>query len=116
MVGVFIVAAVATWIAGLYLSRTTDALDDRMNLGEALGGMILLAVAGACRARHHGPAVMQGNLDIAAGNLIGGIAMQTLVLVLCDRAVRGDRPLSFLVGSPCRCWKACSSSSSWASC
>jgi cation:H+ antiporter len=43
----FLAAAVATWMAGLYLSRATDALDDRLNLGEALGGVILLAVAGS---------------------------------------------------------------------
>jgi cation:H+ antiporter len=97
---IFVGAAVATWIAGLYLSRATDALDDRLNLGEALGGMILLAVAGSLpELAITVSAVVAGSLDIAAGNLIGGIAMQTLVLVLCDRAVRGDRPLSFLVGS-----------------
>src|SRR5690242_7372003 len=87
-------------MAGLYLSRTTDALDDRLNLGEALGGVILLAVAGSLpELAITVSAALQGSLAIAAGNLIGGIAMQTLVLVLCDRAVRGDRPLTFLVGS-----------------
>ena len=96
----FIAAAVATWVAGLYLSRATDALDTRLNLGEALGGMILLAVAGSLpELAITVSAVAQGQLDIAAGNLIGGIAMPTLVLVICDRAVRGDHPLSYLVGS-----------------
>jgi cation:H+ antiporter len=96
----FIAAAAATWIAGLYLSRATDALDDRLKLGEALGGVILLAIAGSLpELAITVSAALQGSLAIAAGNLIGGIAMQTLVLVLCDRAVRGDRPLAFLVGS-----------------
>jgi cation:H+ antiporter len=96
----FLAAGVATWIAGLYLSRATDALDDRLNLGEALGGVILLAVAGSLpELAITVSAAIQGSLAIAAGNLIGGIAVQTLVLVLCDRAVRGDRPLTFLVGS-----------------
>ena len=100
LIVVFIAAAIATWVAGLYLSRATDALDDRLNLGEALGGMILLAVAGSLpELAITVSAVAEGELGIAAGNLIGGIAMQTLVLVICDRAVRGDRPLSFLVGS-----------------
>lgn len=100
LIVVFIVAAIATWVAGLYLSRATDALDDRLNLGEALGGMILLAVAGSLpELAITVSAIAEGELGIAAGNLIGGIAMQTLVLVICDRAVRGDRPLSFLVGS-----------------
>jgi cation:H+ antiporter len=97
---VFLVAAVATWIAGTYLSKATDALDERLRLGDALGGVILLAVAGTLpELAITVSAALQGSLDIAAGNLIGGIATQTLVLVLCDRAVRGDRPLTFLVGS-----------------
>jgi cation:H+ antiporter len=40
-----------------------------------------------------------GNLGLAAGNLIGGIAVQTMVLVLCDFAAGSERPLSFLVGA-----------------
>ena len=97
---VFAAAAIATWVAGLYLSRATDALDDRLNLGEALGGMILLAVAGSLpELAITVSAIAEGELGIAAGNLIGGIAMQTLVLVICDRAIRGERPLSYLVGS-----------------
>ena len=100
LIGLFLVAAVATWVAGTYLSKATDALDERLQLGEALGGVILLAVAGSLpELAITVSAALQGSLDIAAGNLIGGIATQTLVLVLCDRAVKGDRPLSFLVGS-----------------
>ena len=97
---VFAAAGIATWIAGLYLSRATDALDVRLGLGEALGGMILLAVAGSLpELAITVSAVAEGELGIAAGNLIGGIAMQTLVLVICDRVVRGEHPLSYLVGS-----------------
>jgi cation:H+ antiporter len=100
LIAVFLLAAVATWFAGGYLSRATDALDDRLELGDALGGVILLAIAGSLpELAITVSAALQGSLDIAAGNLIGGIAAQTLVLVLCDRVVRGDRPLTFLVGS-----------------
>ena len=45
------------------------------------------------------PAASQGHLGLAAGNLIGGIAIQTLVLVVCDAVASGERPLTFLVGS-----------------
>ena len=41
----------------------------------------------------------RGHLDLAVGNLIGGIAIQTLVLVVLDFAAGPKRPLSFLVGS-----------------
>jgi len=39
---IFLVAAVAVWIAGVQLSNTTDVLSSRFKLGEALGGLILL--------------------------------------------------------------------------
>jgi cation:H+ antiporter len=100
LIAIFLVGCVATWFAGIALSRTTDALDDRLHLGEALGGVVLLAVAGSLpEIAITVSAVVQGNLDVVAGNLIGGIAVQTMVLALCDRAVRGDKPLSYLAGS-----------------
>ncbi|MGH2966875.1 MAG: sodium:calcium antiporter, partial [Solirubrobacterales bacterium] len=100
LIAIFLIGAIATWFAGIVLSRTTDALDDRLHLGEALGGVVLLAVSGSLpELAITVAAVFQAHLDLAAGNLIGGIAVQTMVLVICDRAVGGDRPLSYLVGS-----------------
>ena len=88
LVLIFLVAAAATWIAGMTLSKTTDALDVRLGLGEELGGLLLLSVAGSLpELAITVSAAAQGNLGLAAGNLIGGIAMQTMVLVICDIAV-----------------------------
>ena len=93
-------AAAATWVAGVLLSRTTDALDVRLGFGEELGGVILLAVAGSLpEVAITVSAAARGNLGLAAGNLIGGIAVQTLVLVVCDVAAGRERPLTFLVGA-----------------
>ncbi len=100
VVAVFVLASAATWIAGMALSSTTDELDHRFGLGDALGGMILLAIAGSLpEIAITVSAASQGNLGLAAGNLIGGIAIQTLVLVVCDAVASGERPLTFLVGS-----------------
>ena len=41
---VFALAAGAVWAAGIRLSYTTDVLLERFGLGQALGGLILLAV------------------------------------------------------------------------
>jgi cation:H+ antiporter len=100
LLAIFLGAALATWVAGVNLAKATDLLDDRYGLGEALGGMILLSVAGSLpELAITISAAVGGDLGLAAGNLIGGVAMQTLVLAIADRFVRGDRPLSTAAGS-----------------
>lgn len=42
---IFAAAAAAVWVAGVKLSDTTDVLSSRLGLGQALGGVILLAIA-----------------------------------------------------------------------
>ena len=93
-------ASAATWMAGVALSKTTDALDARLGRGDELGGLILLSVAGSLpELAITISAAAQGNLPLAAGNLIGGIAIQTMVLLVCDLAVGPSRPLTYLVGA-----------------
>src|SRR3954469_11765221 len=100
LVLVFVAGAGATWAAGIFLSKTTDSLDRRLKLGDALGGLILLAIAGTLpEIAIVASAALGGHLELAVGNLIGGIAIQTLVLVILDFAAGPERPLSFLVGS-----------------
>jgi cation:H+ antiporter len=97
---VFAAGAAATWVAGIALSKTTDALDARLGLGEELGGLLLLAIAGSLpELAITISAAASGNLGLAAGNLIGGIAVQTMVLLLCDIAVGRQPPLTFLIGA-----------------
>jgi cation:H+ antiporter len=100
LVVTFVAAGAATWAAGIFLSKTTDALDVRFGLGDELGGLILLAITGTLpEIAITASAALSGHLDLAVGNLIGGVAVQTLVLVVLDAAAGPQRPLSFLVGS-----------------
>lgn len=97
---IFVGGAIATWIAGVWLAKATDVLDDRFGLGETIGGMILLSVTGGLpELAITVTAASSGHLSIAAGNLIGGIAVQTLVLVIADRFIRGPLPLSTVAAS-----------------
>jgi len=97
LVLVFAAAGVATWIAGIYLSKATDVLDNRFNLGDAVGGMLLLGVAGSLpELAITASAALSGHLSLAVGNLLGGIAMQTVVLVLLDFTSRRKRSLTSL--------------------
>src|SRR5579862_365071 len=100
LVLVFVAGGAATWAAGVFLSNATDALDDRFGLGDALGGLILLAISGTLpEIAITVSAARAGHLDLAVGNLIGGVAVQTLVLVILDAVSGPERPLSYLVGS-----------------
>src|SRR4029078_3536493 len=89
----------ATWVAGVALSKTTDALDARFGLGDELGGLILLALGGSLpELAITVSAAASGTLALAAGNLIGGIAIQTMVLLVCDFAVRPAPALTHILG------------------
>jgi cation:H+ antiporter len=97
LLAVFAAAGAATWFAGLLLSKATDVLDDRFNLGDAVGGMLLLGLAGSLpELAITASAALSGHLALATGNLLGGIAMQTLVLVFLDATSRRKQPLTSL--------------------
>src|SRR5450756_2157929 len=79
--GVFIVSAGAIWFAGIQLSKTTDEIDSRFGLGEALGGLILLAFAtNLPEIAIVSAAAVQHNFDIATGNILGGIAVLAVAI------------------------------------
>jgi cation:H+ antiporter len=100
LVLIFVAAAAAIWVAGIQLSNTTDALDTRLGLGSALGGLILLSFATDLPELVITiAAAASGEVGLAVGNLVGGIAIQTVVLAILDATLAGDRPLSFRAGS-----------------
>src|ERR1043165_9662005 len=88
----FLLAGAIVWIAGVYVSKTTDVLSSRFKLGEALGGAILLAiVTNLPEIAITASGAVRNQLGIATGNILGGIAIQTVVLVLLDFAAMGKR-------------------------
>ena len=101
LVLIFAGAAAAVWIAGVNLSNTTAVLSSRLGLGEALGGLILLAiVTNLPEIAITASAALSDNLGVAVGNILGGIAIQTVVLVVLDVfGVRGRHPLTYQAAS-----------------
>jgi cation:H+ antiporter len=94
---IFIAAGAAVWIAGTSLSKATDVLDTRLGLGEAFGGLILLAVVtNLPEIAIVVSASLTHQVGIAVGNILGGIAIQTVVLVLLDAVgLPGNESLSY---------------------
>lgn len=98
---IFAGAAAVIWVAGIQLSKQTDVLDVRLHLGSALGGLILLAIAtNLPEVAITISAALSGNLEVAVGNILGGIALQTVVLVILDLfSGKGKRPLTYRAAS-----------------
>ncbi|MCZ2471464.1 sodium:calcium antiporter [Aquirufa ecclesiirivi] len=82
---IFLSCTVIIWIAGVKITRAVDAITTHFKLGEAFGGMVFLAIVTnlpeiaitTVAAYHH-------DYEIAVSNLLGGVAIQTVVLVLID--------------------------------
>jgi cation:H+ antiporter len=82
---VFLISTIAIWISGVKLTKAIDAITTHFKLGEAFGGMLFLAiVTNLPEIAITAVAAYHRNYDIAISNILGGIAIQTVVLVLID--------------------------------
>lgn len=101
LIALFVLAAAAVWAAGIKVAETTAILSNRLGWGTAIGGLVALAVvtnlpetaivlSGAFR----------GDMTLAVGNILGGIAAQTVVLAILDLfGPRGRGPLTYRAAS-----------------
>jgi cation:H+ antiporter len=100
---IFVAGAAVIWVAGIQLSKTTDVLDTRLHLGSALGGLIVLAVAtNLPEIAITVSAAASGSIEVAVGNILGGIALQTVVIVILDafgKRGKGVRPITYRAAS-----------------
>jgi cation:H+ antiporter len=93
--------AAAIWLAGIRLSDITDILATRFGFGEAFGGLIVLAlVTNLPEIAITVSAALHHDLELAIGNILGGIAIQTVVLVVLDEFGLGKSdPLTYRAAS-----------------
>lgn len=88
--GLFIASAAVIAVVGTHMTKLADILADRTQLGEAVVGGVLLGMStslpGAVTSMS---AAADGLPSLAFSNAIGGIAVQTVFLVLADIAYRG---------------------------
>lgn len=93
----FALAAAAIWWAGTHLERCADVIARRTGLGHAFTGMLLLAFATSLPevATTITAVALLDNPTLAVHNLLGGVAMQTAILVIADGAKRRRGSLTF---------------------
>lgn len=104
--GIFACLAITVWYVGTKLAYYSDTIAERTGLGKAFAGMVLLAVATSLpEISTTATAASYGNAPLAAGNLLGGVVMQTAVLAIVDiTSVKGaltyftPRPVLLLEG------------------
>lgn len=101
LLSIFAGCAAAIWFAGIRLSYITDILATRFGFGEAFGGLIVLAlVTNLPEIAITVSAALHHNLELAIGNILGGIAIQTVVLVALDYFGLGKSdPLTYRAAS-----------------
>jgi cation:H+ antiporter len=97
----FVAFCVVTWIAGIWLTRTTDAIDARYKLGSAFGGLLILGITTSLpEIAVVVSAAIQKHYGMIIGTLIGGVAIQTAVIAIFDVAMRArKRSLTFSAAS-----------------
>ena len=82
---IFIVCATLIWVFGIKLSKSIDHIVNHYGWGEAIGGIVFLAIiTNLPEIVITAVAAYKNDYDIAVSNILGGIAIQTAVLVLID--------------------------------
>ncbi|KPP85857.1 MAG: cation:H+ antiporter [Rhodobacteraceae bacterium HLUCCO07] len=85
----FTLAALVVLVSGLRMTSLVDRLADRMGIGEAIAGAVLLGAATSLSGTIVSITVaLDGQASMAYSNSIGGIAAQTAFLAIADVAYR----------------------------
>ncbi len=94
----FILSAGCIWYFCTKLSEIVDYIDNAFKLGSAFGGTIMLSiVTNLPEIAITLNSAIKGNTDLAVGNILGGITVQSALLVLFDFAGgKNTKPLSTL--------------------
>jgi len=97
----FIFCSAIIWVAGTKISFSIDVISKHFGIGEALGGIIFLAiVTNLPEIAITSVAAYNGHMEIAASNILGGIAIQTVVLAVIDFfGVGKSAPLTYRASS-----------------
>jgi cation:H+ antiporter len=98
---IFIISGGVIWYFSNKLSHIVDFINDEYKLGAAFGGTILLSViVNLPEVAIVIKGTLQGDPSIALGNILGGIAIQTVLLAFFDFKSRKEiKPLSTITSN-----------------
>jgi cation:H+ antiporter len=86
---VFLACAVVIAFAGTRITKVVDQLADRTGMGEAAAGAVLLGASTSLGGSVLSvSAAYNGHAELAVGNALGGIAVQTFFLAIADMVYR----------------------------
>ncbi|HEX6175261.1 MAG TPA: sodium:calcium antiporter [Candidatus Binatia bacterium] len=94
---IFAFSAALIWLAGTFLEKYADIISDRTGLGQAFTGVVLLSTATSLPevATTITAVALLNNPTLAVYNLLGGVALQTAILAIADRAKHRTGPLTY---------------------
>lgn len=100
LIAIFAASAVPVWIAGTKLSGYAAIISKRTGFGQALVGLVLLGgITSLPEIATSVTASWSGNAALAVNNLLGGVAMQVVVLAIGDLFI-GKRALTGILPRP----------------
>ena len=98
---IFIISGGIIWYFSNKLSHIVDFINEEYKLGAAFGGTILLSlIVNLPEVAIVIKGTLQGDTSLAIGNILGGIAIQTVLLAFFDFKTRKDsQPLSTITSN-----------------
>lgn len=97
---IFAAAAGLIWFSGVRLTRATDAIASRTQLGHVFAGMLLLgSITSLPELANVTTASAIGNPALAVNNLLGSAAINIVLLAVAD-AMIGRRAVTSIVAHP----------------
>jgi cation:H+ antiporter len=106
---VFALSAGVVWFAGTRLSRYADTISRQTGIGQAMIGLLLVGgITSLPEIAVTGTSAFTGNAALAVNNVLGGVAMQVVILAAADAAIGRDAltrvvadPMLLLQGALC---------------
>ena len=98
---IFIISGGIIWYFSNKLSHIVDFINEEYKLGAAFGGTILLSlIVNLPEVAIVIKGTLQGDTSLAIGNILGGIAIQTVLLAFFDFKTRKEsQPLSTITSN-----------------